>query len=160
MLCHAGTLPSRWGVNRAFPALTSLKLIELPLQGTLPTAWGGRTAFPSLLELCLGVADEPSGHMHVEVSLSGSLPAQWGSNGSFPLLEHLTIANLLPGPGLSGSLASEWGSPEAFQHLRELLIANTQGGISGTVHMLVMSSMLSSVGRTVLQCKLQMGCSH
>lgn len=132
-LRHAGSLSSSWGSNSAFPALTTLSLLELPLQGTLPTSWGGHTAFPSLLELHLGIADKPIGFVHASVSLSGSLPPHWGSNGSFPVLEHLTIANVLPGPGLSGSLPSDWGSPGAFPHLKELLIANNQGGISGNI---------------------------
>lgn len=50
----AGTLPASWGNTGAFPLLSDLELLEMPLSGKLPGSWGSKGSMPFLATLFLG----------------------------------------------------------------------------------------------------------
>ena len=88
---HAGSLPSSWGDAAAFPGLTTLGLVDLPLTGTLPASWANNGSFPALNTLALG-----TGHPDMSC-LSGTLPAAWGSTLAFQQLKYFSIDGCLTG---------------------------------------------------------------
>jgi len=108
----AGTLPESWAGAGAFPELSELWLLDLPVVGTLPALWGSN-GFPALTDLELQLP-----------MVSGTLPAEWGSSG-FQALNNLQLQL----PMLSGTLPAEWGNGSAFPDLMSLLIDTNTTGI-------------------------------
>lgn len=83
----AGTVPQTWAQPGAFPNLSVLVFMNVPLTGTLPPYWGSNGSFPVLGTLQLG-SDSPSA-----TPFSGTLPPEWGSTTHWQSLTVLHLAN-------------------------------------------------------------------
>ena len=76
----AGSMPSSWGGDGAYPSLSVLLLVGTSLTGTLPATRGGRSAFPALSQLAFGLSSQV-----------GTLPSEWGSPTAYQQLHTLII---------------------------------------------------------------------
>ena len=96
----AGTVPQTWAQPGAFPNLSVLVIMDVPLTGTLPPHWGSNGSFPVLGVLELG-SDSPG------APFSGTLPPEWGSATHWQSLRvlHLTDCSVTGDPASSRNLA-------------------------------------------------------
>lgn len=79
----AGSVPMSWTSVGAFPALSTLVIVNTSITGTLPSAWGDSHTFLALQNLYLQ-----------ELGMTGTLPAEWGSTTAFQSLESLVLSML------------------------------------------------------------------